>query len=619
MGRLIPALLAVALFLAVPGLAWAQEKVCTKCNKTYGIDSRFCLDDGTPLVAIEKCPKCRNTRASKSRYCASCGYDFEKPATPTCAKCNKTSPPGTRFCTNCGAAMPSSTGGGSGTPAGTGTPAGGGAEQRQWVEAVTAASSQYGIRLFAKEQVVGAPDVQRPGQDGRAWCPSMARRGIETLTVQFAKAGVPSLIRIYEPAAQGFVTRVDAVVDGRDVPVWEGQDLTKLQNPILEITPRAGAPRANVYKITIDTNKVRGWTEIDAVELVIGAGGSTTQAGTDVGGGNDDAAEDVIGSGPLAISVGSVLTYVVTRGRQTETLEFEVHLISDRSIGLAWSASGDRETAGYVQIRRDNLDHGLAYDDLFPDEQADTLEEATAVWVPRHVLSELTTGNRSRLDIAGTGQISLSGANRLAQNVTVDSKGTRANVVSSYLAGGGKLTLLDDPENPLVMDMERNGFRMTLQALEGVGATAPAGTGASGTGGTTSTKPPAVPDGTGAGTPTPAKPTLPVYDTPDACFEAWKAAVIAGDAEKLAQCYVATERRSIADSGEVASGIFDRYKESLEKSKFSIESKKEVGSQTVWVMEVRVREIFWTRKAKETIKFTREDGSYRLAIERDGF
>jgi len=598
--------LALAVLFAVP--AWPQEKTCPKCSKAYGAEAKFCLDDGTTLLTIEKCPKCRLLRQGKAKYCASCGYDFEKPKELTCAKCGSKAPPSTKFCVNCGASLPAS--GGAGTPGpdpGGAKP--GGPEFSQWVESVSGASSQYGIRLFSKDQIVGPPNVERPGQDGRAWCPAMTKRGPEFIMVKFARPAIPKAIRVYETAAQGFVVRIESVTERGEVVIWEGADGTNAKAKILECIPGQGAPASDTYKVTIDTAKVRtGWTEIDAVELIgfppSGGGGSTHHDDHDV----DEHGGDVA-YGPLGLKPGSELRYQITRGKATETLTVRVHHISEKSIGLAWTASGDRDTAGYVQVRQTALTKGAAYDDLFPAEQADTLEGGTVLWVSRHVHLELLEQEKSRIDIAGIGQVNVSNPSHVVQPVMINGRSQRLEVISAYIDGGGKVTILDDRSNPLVLDMERRGFRMTLQSAESVGGADPP---EPKTGGGT-TKPPDPKN-----TP-PAETETASFATPDACFEAWKTAVSAADAAKLAPCYVSAERKPMEKDGDLAKEVFDRYRESIEKSKYSIESKKDVGSQTIWVVEVRVKELFWNRKAKDTFKFSKEGESWRLTIQKDGF
>ncbi len=603
--------------LLLASVTWAQERTCPKCNKPYAASAKFCTDDGSILVVPEKCPKCSALRVGKSKFCASCRYDFDKPPVPTCSKCGRTAPLGTKYCTDCGTLLTAGPSGGGETPAPPADPAAAGQEIRQWVESVPQASSQYGIRLFSKDQIIGPPDVQRPGQDGRAWCPSLAKRGVESIVVQFARPVVPRAVRIHETASQGFVTRVDAVLDGREAVIWEGNDPANKNTPILEVVPADPPPATNRIKITIDTNKVRNaWTEIDAVELIgtASAGGATAPAGA-LGGD--------VSSGLLGVRPGSEFKYQVTRGLRTEVLTVRVHHLSDKSVGLAWTTTGDRASAGYVQILQSNFAGGTTYDDRFPEEQAETLATATALWFPRRVHLGLLEDQKARIELAGVGAASLSGANALAHSLLVNGKATRIQVVSSYLTGGGKVTVLDDPSTPLVIDMERSGFRMTLQSADQVGGapasgTTPSGTGTPGTSGTTPAgtgTPGTTPAGT-SGTPTPE---LPAFATADACFEAWKKAIAAKDSKGLADCYVSAERKAMTSDGDAARSIFDRYGESVEKGRYTIESKKESGSLIVWVVEIRVREVFWTRKAKETFKFVKESDGYRLQIEKDGF
>ncbi len=288
MGRIGGWLSAVVLVAAIGVCAWAEDELrCPQCGRGYPAGARFCLDDGSRLAPrAETCPKCGIVRAGSARFCGSCGYDFtpksvnppaEKPPAGApreriCPKCNRKALPGTKFCAGCGGPLPAQeapVAGGGGSSGGSGVDAAAG--ERMWVSSIVAVSSQGGAKTFSAGQLVGPPDVERPAKDGKAWCPSLARRGIEWVIVRFPRRAVPRAIRIHESSAQGFVVRLDVVIDGREVLWWEAEDRANPRQNILECMSTEDVGAIDTLKITIDTKKVRAWTEIDAVELIAAA------------------------------------------------------------------------------------------------------------------------------------------------------------------------------------------------------------------------------------------------------------------------------------------------------------------------------------------------------------
>ena len=55
--------------------------------------------------------------------------------------------------------------------------------------------------------------------------------------------------------------------DGGETTLWEGQDATALAPGVLQVEA-ATAVTARRIKVYLDSPKVQGWNEIDAVELV---------------------------------------------------------------------------------------------------------------------------------------------------------------------------------------------------------------------------------------------------------------------------------------------------------------------------------------------------------------
>ncbi len=120
---------------------------------------------------------------------------------------------------------------------------------------------------WSAAQATGAPNVPRAGDHVSAWASQAANGGIEWLDLSYAKAVKIAKVRIRETYNPGAVTRVTAFVDGGEVTVWEGRDRTRKAPAFLEIKPSASV-KSDRVRVYLDTRKVAGWNEIDAVELV---------------------------------------------------------------------------------------------------------------------------------------------------------------------------------------------------------------------------------------------------------------------------------------------------------------------------------------------------------------
>jgi hypothetical protein len=115
-------------------------------------------------------------------------------------------------------------------------------------------------------QATGPENVVQPGMDNiLAWCPANEDSGEEWLELQYAAPVSTSEIRIHASFNPGAVVRVlGGTADGQLREIWAGEgDRQYVQkipvSPPVEIT---------VVKLHLDTSKVPGWNEIDAVALV---------------------------------------------------------------------------------------------------------------------------------------------------------------------------------------------------------------------------------------------------------------------------------------------------------------------------------------------------------------
>lgn len=145
----------------------------------------------------------------------------------------------------------------------------------QWATSAEA-SSAYGdgkdLASYSAWQATGAPNVESYGDNGAAWTSNLADAGIEWLQVGFEKPVHATGIRIRQSYAPGAIVRIDLLDEsGALHPVFEGVDETPSSgNGIVwfERTFEKTAFLANGAKITLATNAVPEWNEIDAVQLL---------------------------------------------------------------------------------------------------------------------------------------------------------------------------------------------------------------------------------------------------------------------------------------------------------------------------------------------------------------
>jgi hypothetical protein len=125
-----------------------------------------------------------------------------------------------------------------------------------------------GTRAWGPEQATGAPDTDRAGDIPTAWASLEPDGGIEWLQVEFDQAVTIAEVRIRETFNPGAVSKVTAILQGgREHVLWEGVDHTA--GAPADFTVKAGDEVVSrSVKVYLDTARVQGWNEIDAVELV---------------------------------------------------------------------------------------------------------------------------------------------------------------------------------------------------------------------------------------------------------------------------------------------------------------------------------------------------------------
>jgi hypothetical protein len=121
---------------------------------------------------------------------------------------------------------------------------------------------------WSHAQAVGAPDTEGAGDIPTAWASREPDAGIEWLRLKYPSPVEISQINVHETYNPGAVSKITALrPDGSEQTLWEGTA------PVSEAPVETGFPvppgiRSDQIKVYLDTARVPGWNEIDAVEIV---------------------------------------------------------------------------------------------------------------------------------------------------------------------------------------------------------------------------------------------------------------------------------------------------------------------------------------------------------------
>lgn len=139
---------------------------------------------------------------------------------------------------------------------------------RQWA-IMASASTEYSAPDWAASQATGAPNSPEAGDHTTAWASREEDAGEEWLELHYAKALYPSLIRIHETYNPGAVVKVEARDSaGSWQAIWEGRVFAPEEKiRWFEVRPTRRVA-TSVLRLTLDSRAIRGWNEIDAVELI---------------------------------------------------------------------------------------------------------------------------------------------------------------------------------------------------------------------------------------------------------------------------------------------------------------------------------------------------------------
>ena len=141
----------------------------------------------------------------------------------------------------------------------------------QWAIQATASSTYndaQGTAGWSANQATGAPNVDKYSDNGAAWAPKTPDSGIEWLDLKYPKPVHATEVRVRESCGSGAVIKVEVYDEqGGAHAVWQGNDPTVELNYLMVQFPKT-AFKTDHIKVTLATNVVPGWNEIDAVQLV---------------------------------------------------------------------------------------------------------------------------------------------------------------------------------------------------------------------------------------------------------------------------------------------------------------------------------------------------------------
>lgn len=122
-------------------------------------------------------------------------------------------------------------------------------------------------RAWGPEQITGPPDTDRAGDFQSTWASREPDGGVEWLWADFERAVDLAEVRVRETFNPGAISKVTAMVNGQQVVLWEGT-ATGGSAPRDFTVPVNANVSAQSVVVHLDTSRVSGWNEIDAVELV---------------------------------------------------------------------------------------------------------------------------------------------------------------------------------------------------------------------------------------------------------------------------------------------------------------------------------------------------------------
>lgn len=144
-----------------------------------------------------------------------------------------------------------------------------GQSSTQWAITATA-SSEFGDGDWSAKQMLGQPDFYpNYGDDGSAWAPIGRNAGLQWVELGFEEAVYVERVDIYETFNPGAAIKVELEdTTGRWYLIWEGKGGSAgTSSRVFSVKNGIVTVPCQRVRITLDTDSVAGWNEIDAVSI----------------------------------------------------------------------------------------------------------------------------------------------------------------------------------------------------------------------------------------------------------------------------------------------------------------------------------------------------------------
>lgn len=133
---------------------------------------------------------------------------------------------------------------------------------------VTSKGSNPEALNWSAGQVCGEPDTMTGGDHATAWASQEPDGGIEWIEADFDEAVDATAVLVRETFNPGAVVRIEVLDEnGKRYTLWKGDDPTR-ESPGELVVEFPEAFRTGSIKVVLDTRKVPGWNEIDAIGLM---------------------------------------------------------------------------------------------------------------------------------------------------------------------------------------------------------------------------------------------------------------------------------------------------------------------------------------------------------------
>jgi hypothetical protein len=144
----------------------------------------------------------------------------------------------------------------------------------QWASSARA-SSEYRTTDYSAARATGAPNVRFYGDNVQAWATRLADAANEWIELTFTNPVPAAAVRVRQNFNPGAIVRVDLIDTAGGVQtVFQGTDTNVYPRATIGWFvvkfPTTAQPIERV-RLSLDSVAVRGWNEIDAVQLVTGA------------------------------------------------------------------------------------------------------------------------------------------------------------------------------------------------------------------------------------------------------------------------------------------------------------------------------------------------------------